>query len=303
MDLMGRRLTMLAAALLLAALTQAQEPRLKLRLAVAPIDWTYADQWNIPVGFRQAIYEKLVKKLLDTGRFTVLEREALDALLQEQAITAENTGQSQRGKLVPAQALVKGNVTDFTIASRGGGGGIDVGPVRVGGSAKEAKVGINVRIFDVDTGELTFSETATGTAGAGGVSLGLNIGSTYSNFEAFENSPLGKATTTAIDKSVELILAKMSKQKWSAKVADFDPDTKEIAINAGSDAGVREGDTFELVRVTRVIKDPDTGAVIGRRTEKVGTVRVVTVEKKLSFATLVSGDSAQVGDVVTLAGG
>jgi curli biogenesis system outer membrane secretion channel CsgG len=290
------------AAFLANSLSLAQEPRLKLRLAVAPIDWTYADQWNIPAGFRQAIYEKLVKKLLDTGRFTVLEREALDALLQEQGIAAENTGQSQRGKLVPAQALVKGNITDFTVAARGGGAGVDLGPVRVGGSAREAKVGINVRIFDVDTGELTFSETATGTAGAGGVSLGLNIGSTYSNFEAFENSPLGKATTTAIDKSVELILAKMAKEKWSAKVADFDPGTKEVAINAGSDAGVREGDTFDVVRVVRVIRDPDTGAVIGRRTERLGAVRVVSVEKKISFARMVEGDTAQVGDVVTLAG-
>lgn len=280
----------------------AQQPRLKMRLAVAPLDWSYADQWNIPVGFRQAIYEKLTKKLLDTGMFVMLEREALDALLQEQSIKTENTGESQRGKIVPAQALAKGQITDFTVASRGGGASIDVGPVRVGGSAKEAKVGINVRLFDVDTSELMMSETATGTAGAGGIGVGLNIGSTYSTFDAFEQSPLGKATTTAIDKAVELIVAKMKKEKWSCKVADYDEGAKEAALNAGSDAGVQVGDVFEVHRVTRVIKDPDTGAILGKRTQKVGTLRVTEVEKKIAFAKLESGEPAQVGDLVMLPG-
>ncbi|MCC6404074.1 MAG: hypothetical protein IT207_08695 [Fimbriimonadaceae bacterium] len=288
--------------ILASGLCTAQQPRLKMRLAVAPIDWTYADQWNIPVGFRQGIYEKLLQKLLGTGMFVMLEREALDALLQEQAIKAENTGQDQRGKIVPAQALVKGQITDFTVASKGASGGIDVGPVRIGGSAKEAKVGINVRLFDVDSSEVMLSETATGTAGAGGIGVGLNIGSTYSNFEAFEQSPLGKATTTAIDKAVEIIVGKMKKEKWSCKVADFDAATKEAALNAGEDAGVQVGDVFEIHRVTRVIKDPDTGAVLGKRTQKIGTLKVTQVEKKLAFASLTEGEAAQVGDVVMLPG-
>lgn len=297
---MKRALPALLAALALAPPAVAQQPRLKLRLAVAPIDWTYADEWNIPVGFRQAIYEKLTKKLLDTGMFVLLEREALDALLQEQAIKAENTGQDQRGKIVPAQALVKGQISDFTVASKGGSAGIDVGPVRVGGSAKEAKVGINVRLFDVDTSEVMLSETATGTAGAGGIGLGLNIGSTYSTFEAFEQSPLGKATTTAIDKAVELIVAKMRKERWSCKVADYDEASREAAINAGSDAGVQVGDVFEVHRVTRVIKDPDTGAVLGKRTQKVGSLKVTSVEKKLAFATFSGEGALSPGDTVLL---
>ncbi|MGE3128154.1 MAG: CsgG/HfaB family protein [Fimbriimonadaceae bacterium] len=300
---MRTRLLLVTALALVACLAPAQQPRLKMRLAVAPLDWSYADQWNIPAGFRQGIYEKLLKKLLDTGMFVMLEREALDALLQEQAIKTENTGQSQAGKIVPAQALVKGQVTDFTVASKGASAGVDVGPVRIGGSAKEAKVGINVRLFDVDSSEVMLSETATGTAGAGGIGVGLNIGSTYSTLEAFEQSPLGKATTTAIDKAVEIIVAKMKKEKWSCKVADFDESSKEIAINAGEDAGIQIGDVFEIHRVTRVIKDPDTGAVLGKRTQKVGTIKVTQVEKKLAFATLSEGEAAQVGDMVVLPGG
>lgn len=268
-------------------------------MAVAPLDWSFAESWNVPAGFQQAIYEKLTKKLLDTGRFVMLEREALDVLLKEQAIKEENTGQSQKGKIVPAQALVAGKISDFEVNERGAGGGVSVGGFKIGAKGSQAKVGINVRLFDVDTSEVLISDTATGTSSGGGVSVGANIGSTYSDFEAFQNSPLGKATTTAIDKAVEMILKKMEKRPWTCKVADFDAANKEIALNAGSESGVQVGDVFDVMRVTRVIKDPDTGAVIGTRTTKVGTIKVSQTDKKLSFCSIVEGTEFQVGDIVT----
>lgn len=296
---MKRFVLSLAVIALTATLSVAQEKRLKIRLAVAPLDWSFAESWNVPQGFQQAIYEKLTKKLLDTGRFVMLEREALDALLKEQAIKEENTGASQKGKIVPAQALVAGKVSDFEVNERGGGGGVSVGGFKVGASSSQAKVGINIRLFDVDTSEVLISDTATGTSQGGGISVGANIGSTYSNFDAFQQSPLGKATTTAIDKAVEMIVKKMEKRPWTCKVADFDDSSKEVAINAGGDAGVQVGDVFSVMRVTRVIKDPDTGAVIGTKTQKVGTIKVTSVDKKLSFCSVESGEKFEVGDIVS----
>lgn len=294
-----KRLTFAFVALsLLTVFAPCQERHLKMRLAVAPLDWTTFENWNVPQGFQQAIYEKLTKKLVDTGKFVVLEREALDALLKEQAIKEENSGESMKGKIVPAQALVKGKVSDFEVNERGGGGGVSIGGVRIGASASQAKVGINVRLFDVDTSEVLLTETATGTASAGGFSFGGNVGNAFADFDAYQKSPLGKATTTAIDKAVELIVKKMEKRPWTCKVADFDKDSKEVAINAGSDAGVMEGDTFDIMRVTKVIKDPDTGQVIGMRTQKVGVVKVSQVDKKLSFCLVVEGEGFQTGDIV-----
>ncbi|MBS1723262.1 MAG: hypothetical protein JSS66_09955 [Armatimonadetes bacterium] len=296
---MKRVAVALLCAALLASLAVGQEKHLKMRLAVAPMDWSSFESWNVPAGFQTAIYEKLVKKLVDTGKFTVLEREALDALLKEQAIKEENTGQSQKGKITPAQALVQGKVSDFEVNERGGGGGVSVGGVRVGASASQAKVGINVRLFDVDTSEVLLTETATGTSAAGGFRIGANIGSAFTDFDAFQQSPLGKATTTAIDKAVEIIVKKLDKRPWTCKVADFDASSKEVAINAGSDSGVLVGDVFDVVRVTRVIKDPDTGNVIGTRTQKVGSLKVTSVDKKLSFCTIVDGATFEVGDIVS----
>lgn len=271
--------------------------RLKMKIAVAPMDWS-GSSWQMPVEFSDSINEKLIKKFLDTGRFVVLERDALEALLTEKDIKAESTGQDQKGKIVAAQSLVAGKVTDFSLSNKGAGGGVSVGGIRVGGSVQEAMCKINVRIINVDTSEVIMSETDSGTAAAGGLSFSGGIGSTYTDFAAFEKSPLGKAVTTAIDKVVERCVKKLDQQPWQAQVADFDSEAKEVYINAGSDQGVIEGDTFEVHRVTRIIKDPETGEIIGKRTTKAGKVRVTSVEKKVAFCTVVEGEEFFVGDIV-----
>lgn len=294
----------LALGLLLAALAAgsfAQERTLKLRLAVAPLDWTdreWIDSWRIPIEFRNAIYEKLVKKLSDTGKFMVLEREAMEALLKEQAIKEDNTGKSTKGSIVPAQFLVKGKVTDFMIGSKGGGAGVSIGGVRVGGNVTEAKAGINVRMFDVDTSEVIATESATRSVSATGFNVSGYFKNVGTNFNTFEKSPLGEATTKAIDAAVELILKKLGNQPWSCLAADYDEPSKEITLNAGSDAGVQVGNVFEVYKVTRIIKDPETGAVLGKRTSKIGTIKVIDVDKKFSIATVVEGSGFEAGCIV-----
>ncbi len=298
----ARIIGMVATLVLLSVGLGAQEKRLKMRVAVAPLDWAehYSiDNWQMPLEFRNAIYEKLVKKLLDTGRFVVLEREAMEALLQEKAIKEENTGESQKGKMVPAQALVKGKVIDFTVNQRGAGGGVSVpGLGHVGGSVSEARVGINVRIFDVDTSELLASENAPGRADAAGFNFSGWVGNLGTDFAAYDRSPLGKATTTAIDKAVEAIVKKLGGRPWQARVADWDEESKEVTINAGEEVGVKAGDAFDVFRVTKVIKDPETGQVLGVKTTKVGWIKVTDVQAK--FATAISGDGTgfQSGDIV-----
>lgn len=284
------------------AQTAPTQKRLKLRIAVAPIDYgtrQWFDNWDIPVEFRNAIDEKLAQKLLETGRFIVLERQSMEALLQEKTIKEENTGQSQKGKTIPAQALVRGKLTDFTLARRGSGLGVNIGSLgRVGGSVSEAKVAINITIFNVDTSELMASAEAAGKASSSSfrISTGSNFG--FTDFATFEKSPLGEATTKALDATVQKILEKLGDQPWSAKVADFDSASKEVTINAGSDTGVQVGDTFELQHVTRVIKDPETGAILGVRTAKTGRIRIKEVQAKFCIGELIEGTGAEPGDMV-----
>jgi curli biogenesis system outer membrane secretion channel CsgG len=277
------------------------DKKYKMRIAVAPLNWGdgYWDGWQVPIEFRNAIHEKLQKKLVDTGRFIVLERAALDALLQEQAIKEQNTGQSMKGKIVPAQVLVQGKVTDFEMSRSSTGGGINVGGIgRVGGNVTQAKMSMNVRIFNVDSSELIATEDAAGRVSRTGFRFDGNHKVAYADFQSFEKTPLGEATTQAVDKAVEKILAKMNKTPWSCRIADFDSSSKEITLNAGSEVGVAVGDTFDVYKVARVIKDPETGEVLGTKTAKVGTIKVTEVDKKFSFATIVSGEGFEAGAIV-----
>lgn len=284
-----------------AAANVEQNKKLKLRIAVVPLDWRnseWIDNWQIPIEFRNAIYEKLVKRLHDTGRFVVLERQAMETLIQEKVITEEATGVSQQGKIIPAQALVHGKVTNFSLKQTGGSGGVDIGGVRVGGSVSNATMAINLRVFSVDTSELLFVEEAKGSAQSTSFRVGASIGNTFSDFSAFEKSPLGEATDKAINEAVKKILQKMEKTPWSARVADFDEENKEVFINAGSEAGVSAGDTFEIHRITRVIRDPETGQIIGQRTSKVGKIKITEVEQKFSIGIIVEGEEFLSGDIV-----
>ena len=66
----------------------------------------------------------------------------------------------------------------------------------------------------------------------------------------------------------------------------------------GARAGVKVGDQLEVVRVTKEIKDPATGAVIRRLTTSVGVIKATDVDDASSVCIPVSGSGFQEGDRV-----
>ena len=72
-----------------------------------------------------------------------------------------------------------------------------------------------------------------------------------------------------------------------------------VFLNVGAEAGVKEGDTFDVYRVGNVIKDPDTGEVLGSDETKVGRVKITKVMgARLSTASVVSGSGFKPGDMI-----
>jgi hypothetical protein len=58
------------------------------------------------------------------------------------------------------------------------------------------------------------------------------------------------------------------------------------------------GDTLEVSRQVRVVKDPTTGKVIKAVTDKMGTATVTDVDDDSSTATFSGASAPKVGDVV-----
>jgi hypothetical protein len=75
-------------------------------------------------------------------------------------------------------------------------------------------------------------------------------------------------------------------------------DGGQIVLNVGGRAGVKVGDQLEVVRVTKEIKDPSTGAVIRRLTTSVGVIRATDVDDVSTVCAAVSGSDFKTGDRV-----
>jgi hypothetical protein len=75
-------------------------------------------------------------------------------------------------------------------------------------------------------------------------------------------------------------------------VADVTGGTMVIA--AGANDGVNVGETFEILKVLREVKDPQTKEVLDTVTESVGEMTVTSVRDKIATGTY-AGKPAAVG--------
>jgi hypothetical protein len=81
------------------------------------------------------------------------------------------------------------------------------------------------------------------------------------------------------------------------KIAKADGPT--LYFNVGSEAGIKEGDEFDVYRVGEQIKDPDTGEVLGTNETKVGRVKVMAVRgPRLSTGVAVGQGAFRAGDAL-----
>ncbi len=70
-----------------------------------------------------------------------------------------------------------------------------------------------------------------------------------------------------------------------------------IILNKGTVSGYRSGMKVSIERVSKEIKDPETGEIIRTLTEAVGIVELTDVDAKSSMGRIISGNNFQVGDI------
>ncbi len=287
---------LLAAGCLLSASGAQAAP--KKTIAVSEFDNKsgWSGSWKIGWGMQ----EMMATALVDTGKFTVLERQDLDAIMAEQDLGASGrTGEGSAaaiGKLGKAQILISGAVTEFEEKKGGEGAGIGFKGFRIGGSHEQAHVAINVRIYDTSSGEVLDSIRVEGAADAGGLKLGYSNADFGGDLGGFRKTPLGEATQQAIDEAVQKIASRLKSVPWQGKLIKATPS--KVYLNAGSEGGVSDGMEFDVYRQGEALVDPDTGMTLGAETEKVGRIKVTDVKDKFSIASVVSGSDMQRGDLV-----
>ncbi len=253
----------------------------------------------------QAAQDMFVTELVKSGKYRVIDREQLDAILREKNLSLSGEIDPKTavkaGKLLGVEYLVTGALTELGVADRGARvpGAFGLPSVRVGSQKMDAS--IDARMISTTTGEIIWADTAKETtsdasvfvAGAGG----------------------GVDDRRKLDRVLRPVVVKLAESMGKASAATSGlggaSDASGIAgkiakveggsvyLNVGAEAGIKEGDTFDVYRVGNVIKDPDTGEVLGSDESKVGRVKVTKVMgARLSTASVVSGSGFKPGDMI-----
>jgi curli biogenesis system outer membrane secretion channel CsgG len=270
---------------------------------------------NVDVG--KGISDLLVQQLVTDGKYSLIERNAIDKILHEQNFAnsdrVDSSTAAKIGKILGVDAVVMGSITQFGRDDQSktyGGVGAITGKFGLGGVQKrEAKavVGITARMVDTTTGEILAAVTGTGESTRKGTSLvgaggggGSGAGGGYDmTSKNFGETILGEAVHQAVTDMATQLDAKadslpMRKAEFSGLVADVSGNT--IILNIGRNSGVQVGDTVNISRPVRTVKDPSTGKVIKTITNQMGTATVTEVDADSATATYTGSAPAKVGD-------
>lgn len=238
-----------------------EEQVLKRKVAIARFsnETQYAkglfyDKENDPLG-KQTV-DILSTKLAASNKFILLERQDLDKIISE----IEYAGNENYQK-VGADYLIIGSITEF--------GRKNVGKARVFSRSKTQTVqaGVSVRLVDVSTGQIIYSEEAKGEAETANKTV-MGFGE-RTDYDATLSD---KAISAAISQLVENIINNCMDRPWKSYI--LSNDENGIIISGGKSQGLKVGDVYEVIQKGKSVKNPQTGMMIELAGTTVGKVRI-----------------------------
>ncbi|MCS5648795.1 MAG: hypothetical protein NZ820_05555 [Dehalococcoidia bacterium] len=241
--------------------------------------------------------DMLADALIQSGKFVVLERQTLSDVIGEQNLAAGSRAAvsktAQTGKIIPAQILIKGTVTEFQENTGGGGTGIGFMGFNIQSDSSSAHVAVIIRLVDATSGTIIASKRAEGKAEGGGMRLGVAVGGVSFGGGGFEKTAVGKATQMVIDKAIVEIANSLKNVPIRGKV--IKASGSKIYINLGGRNGVSPSTQFDVYEPGEELIDPDTGENLGSESTKRGAIKVSTVKEKFSIAEIISGQGFEKG--------
>lgn len=215
----------------------------------------FYDKENDPMG-KQAL-DILSAKLAASGKFLLLERSDLAKLLEESKQSGEGIS------TIDADYMIIGSITEF--------GRKNTGKSKVFSSEKTQTVeaAVSVRLVDVSTGLIIYSDEAKGVA-----ELTTKTTMGLGGKASFDATLSDKAISEAIGQLVENIINKCTDSPWKTYFLSYEPDA--VLIAGGTSQGIKEGMTFSILTKGKKVKNPQTGIMITLPGKKVGEVKVLS---------------------------
>lgn len=218
----------------------------------------------------------LTARLTATGRFLMFERTDSDEVQAEKIIA----GMEDEG--VSVDYLILGSVSEFgrSVESESG--------VFSRSKTQKAYAKVNVRLVEVSTGRIIYSEEGAGEAFSEAKKT-LGVGGSA----GYDQSLTDKAISAAISQLVSSLVENLTKAPWKSYVLAKEDGSYIIA--GGPSQGIQPGDTFAIFARGRIVTNPQTGAKIELPGKKTATVRVDASFgedsfSEISIVTLISGN-------------
>ena len=184
---------------------------------------TSAGWWSSGVG--RELQDMLIAELAAMKSFKVLERKELDAVMDEQDLGASGRinkdTRSKVGNITGAQYLVAATVSAFEGNTSKTGGGLSFKGISIGGKKAKAYIAVDLKVIDVETGEIADVRTVEATSKSGGLSLGLHKWGVGGSLAKEKKTPTGKAIRACIMEIAEYLECSMVKGKDDACMADY----------------------------------------------------------------------------------
>ncbi|MEA3448546.1 MAG: CsgG/HfaB family protein [Bacteroidota bacterium] len=240
---------------------QEEEQVLKRKVAIGRFsnETQYAkgifyEKENDPIAKQAA--DILSTKLASSDKFILLERQDMDKI-EEELKLAGNEGLQKVG----ADFLIIGSVTEY--------GRKNVGDVNLFSRSKTQTVyaGVSIRLVDVSTGQIIYSEEAKGEAETTNQTV-MGLGE-RTDYDASLND---KAISVAISKLVENIINNCMEKPWKSYFLSYDENG--IIISGGESQGINVGDVFKVVQKGKMVKNPQTDMMMELPGKEVGKIKV-----------------------------
>lgn len=234
----------------------------------------FIDKDNNRIG-KQAM-DILSAKLFETGKFIMLERADLAQIQKELKI-----GGSSELKNA-ADYVIVGSITEF--------GRKEVSDVGIFSRVKrqEANAKVHIRIIDVSTGEIIYSEEGKGTAySEAGAIFGVGAKAGY------DSSLNDKVLDAAITNLASNVIENMLDKPWRSYILGYEEGN--LIISGGKSQNIRPETEFDVIKEGKKIKNPQTNMMITLPGKKIASIKVLmsvgdTADSEVSICSITEGD-------------
>ncbi|MGH9656168.1 MAG: CsgG/HfaB family protein [Bryobacteraceae bacterium] len=260
----------------------------------------------------KAAADMVITRLVQDGRVTVVERNAIAKLLAEQNLSnSDRTDQqtaAKLGRILGVDAIVLGSVTQYDFLDKTSSTHGRPGFMGFGTSSPKIKqelkahVQIDARVVSPDT-----SEVLTVAEGDGVIDRKQKVDFTeISNLEMGKGNLHDSIMSEAMDKAVSQVVAGLEQSLpqipahavvVNGLVADAS-DLGQLILNVGARNGVKQGDHLQIWRGGKEVRDPATGRVLMREDILLGEAVVHTVRDRFSIAAYQGKPGVKIGDIV-----